>query len=219
MFNKLQNKEEKVELYKNISYFFIVMIGVTGVTYLGLLLLNLVPNSLGGHLLLEDDDYAEEYWLGDYEAINTTTSQTFTKPERIIIDRVGIDTNIEQPNTRDVRVLDQYLNRGAVYYPGSGTVEKGNMFVFGHSTSLGAVQNQAYKTFNGLEKLNKGDEITVEAEGRRYIYEVTDVRLLDAEDALITFDNSIRSLTLSTCNTFGAKQERWVVESQFSRVI
>jgi LPXTG-site transpeptidase (sortase) family protein len=135
----------------------------------------------------------------------------------VVIEKVGVDTIVGQPNTRDVSILDQHLTRGAVHYPGSGTVEQGNIFIFGHSTGIQVVQNQAYKTFNGIEKLQNGDEIRVEAEGQIYIYKVTSVKLFNEDDALITFDNSKRLLTLSTCNTFGAKQERWVVEAEFDR--
>jgi LPXTG-site transpeptidase (sortase) family protein len=201
------------ETLSNAVYFIGVMIAIFAITYTGLYFLGWIPASLGGPDRVNDD-----YWVGEYDLYNVDTNER-TKPDRIVINKVGVDTTVEQPQTRDVNALDQYLTRGAVYYPGSGTVEQGNMFVFGHSTGFQVVQNQAYKTFNGIEDLVRGDEITVEADGKVYIYRVESVKLLSEDDALITFDNSERRLTLSTCNTFGSKQERWVVEAEFDREV
>jgi len=147
-----------------------------------------------------------------------SSNENYTRPDRISIPKVGIDSNIEKPNTADVSVLDNSLTKGAVHYPGSGSVEKGNMFLFGHSTNWQVVQNEAYRTFNGIEKLESGDEIYIEADGETYVYKVKSVVLVDEDDALVEFDNSSRTLTISTCNTFGEKQERWVVEADFERV-
>lgn len=152
----------------------------------------------------------------DYETTNIDSSVlTYTRPDRIVIDKIGVDTIVANPNTRDVAELDRYLLQGAVHYPGSGTVERGNMFLFAHSTGLQFVQNQAYKAFNNLNKLTSGDEITIIADGQEYTYKVKTVKLVDENSALVRFDKDKRMLTLSTCNTFGAKQERWVVEAEF----
>lgn len=140
---------------------------------------------------------------------------TKTRPDKIIIPEIGVNSIIEKPNTVDVAVLDEFLKKGAVHYPGSGSVENGNMFIFGHSTNWQIVQNQAYKTFNDLDKLAKGDEIQIVADGKTYIYKVNTVELVDESAALVQFDNSKRTLTISTCNTFGKKQERWVVNADF----
>ena len=142
---------------------------------------------------------------------------TQTKPERITIAKIGVDSYIQAPQSQNVSALDQALQKGAVYYPGSGTIEKGNIFLFGHSTNWKIVNNQAYKTFNDLDKLEEGDEITLEADGYAYIYSVTDVTLVNDDEGLVEFNNSGRTLTISTCNTFGAKQERWVVDAVFKR--
>jgi LPXTG-site transpeptidase (sortase) family protein len=209
---------EKKEDWMNVGYFTMVFVAVFAVTYGVLYWIGWIPVSLGGPARTASS--SDDYWIGDYELIDVDNYDTGrTRPDRIIIDKVGVDTIVEKPTTRDVAALDQYLTRGAVHYPGSGTVEQGNMFLFGHSTGLRVVQNQAFKTFNGLENLIQGDEIIVEADGRMFIYKVDSVELLDEDDALITFDNSSRRLTLSTCNTFGAKQERWVVEAEFDREV
>jgi LPXTG-site transpeptidase (sortase) family protein len=141
-------------------------------------------------------------------------------PTHITIEKAQVNASIEHPQGQDVATLDAALTKGAVYYPGSGTISKGNIFLFGHSTSFRVVNNQAYKIFNGLKDLEAGDEIKLLGEdGKTYIYKVTTVNLLDDDKALVEFNTDKRMLTLSTCNTFGKKQERYVVEALFAEVI
>ena len=140
-------------------------------------------------------------------------------PDRITISKIGVDSIIQKPQSQDVTVLDSALTKGAVYYPGSGTINVGNMFLFGHSTGFSVVNNQAYKTFNDLNKLVAGDEIRINSGDRTFVYKVENLSLLDENAAFVDFSKTDRMLTISTCNSFGAKQERWVVEASFNREI
>ena len=140
-------------------------------------------------------------------------------PEQITIPKIGVDSSIVVPRAVDVPTLDTALEKGTVYYPGSGTLQSGNMFLFGHSTNWQAVNNQAYRTFNNLEKLIPGDEIFLISDGKKYVYRVQTVTLVSEENTLIEFNKGNRMLTISTCDTFGRKQDRWVVEAQFEKVI
>jgi len=150
---------------------------------------------------------------------NVTPNTIYTRPTRIYIPSVDIDTVITQPETSNVAVLDQFLQKGAVHYPGSGSVEGGNMFIFGHSTNWAIVRNDAYKTFNGLENLVQGSEIFVESGGKTHVYEVEYIELVDENEALIDLSGSAKKLTISTCNSFGEKQERWVAHANFKRTM
>lgn len=188
----------------------LVTIGVFSISFLILAVVGLSPESITPTPIKHNQEVVSN--LSEVIDIN---SNSYTRPDRIIIDKVGIDSVINKPNTGDVAILDQALLSGAVHYPGSGSIERGNMFLFGHSTNWKVVQNQAYKTFNNLQELEIGDEIEIVANGETYIYRVNSVILVDEDDALVEFDSSNRSLTISTCNTFGEKQERWVVNADF----
>jgi LPXTG-site transpeptidase (sortase) family protein len=140
----------------------------------------------------------------------------FIEPEHISITKIGVDSAIVIPSSRETEVLDEALRIGVVKYPGSGFLgERSNMLLFGHSTGLPVVQNQAYRVFNGLDKLKQGDDIRVRGGGVEYVYRVSSVNILHESEALIEFNTGSRMLTLSTCNTFGAKEERVVVEATF----
>ena len=204
-------------LLANAGYFIMVTLAVFTVTFTLLYFANLVPKSFQGEDRIEEE--ASKIINTDGKVSENTTPLTATKPTKITIDKIGVSSVIGHPNSQDVAVLDSYLPRGAVYYRGSGTIEQGNIFLFGHSTGLQVVRNQAYKTFSGLNKLIKGDEITLWVDTSKYIYKVTSVRLMDENSALVSFDKTGRTLTISTCNTFGQKQERWVVEAVFDREV
>ncbi len=143
---------------------------------------------------------------------------TATKPVSISIPTIDVQATILHPDTPRVDELDEALKQGAVYYPGSGTIEQGNIFLFGHSTNWAIVQNQAYKTFNGLEDLTVGEEIYLTANGKTYVYEVESVSHVDANVGFVDLSRPGRRLTISTCDTFGAKSDRWVVDAVFKEM-
>jgi LPXTG-site transpeptidase (sortase) family protein len=187
------------------------------VTYTVLLIVGLVPKQFEGtktdpiFKIVKADPVKEPG-----EIKNTDTNLT---PQKIIIPKIGVSSSIQVPSSIDVATLDSELAKGAVYYPGSGTLQSGNLFLFGHSTNWKVVNNQAYKTFNDLDKLENGDEVELISNDKTYIYEVTSVRRAADDDVLVEFNKGERMLTISTCDTFGKKQDRWVVEAEFKKVL
>ncbi|MBP9749974.1 MAG: sortase [Candidatus Pacebacteria bacterium] len=141
-------------------------------------------------------------------------------PTRVVIESIGVDTSVVTPESADIEVLDRALLTGAVHYPGSPRAgEAGNMLLFGHSSYLPVVKNKAYQAFNELGSLTPGERVIVYSEGYRYEYLVKSVRLARAQDAVINFIAREPTLTLATCNTFGQKQERWVVTASLDTVV
>ena len=47
------------------------------------------------------------------------------------------------------------------------------------------------------------------------LYIVETIRLVDADEALVELSRTGKKLTLSTCNSFGAPGERYIVEASF----
>lgn len=149
------------------------------------------------------------------QLVEDTTNESPT-PVRVVIEAIGVDVSVSSPTSTNVAVLDQALLKGAVRYPGSATLtENKNMLIFGHSSHLPVVHNKAFQAFNGLEKLKAGDVIKVESSTHAYFYHVSSVRLADASEVLVEFNTGAKKLTLSTCDTFGEKSERFVVEADF----
>jgi len=139
-------------------------------------------------------------------------------PIKIQIQKVGVDITISDPNNVDSAILNQYLLKGAVRYPGSGYLGSGNLFIFGHSSTLSVVHNQAYKAFNKIEDLKEGDEISVYSTSTKYIYKVRDVRTVKASQEEVNLTTKENMLTLSTCDLIGSTNEyRYVVRADYVR--
>jgi LPXTG-site transpeptidase (sortase) family protein len=137
-------------------------------------------------------------------------------PVKIEIPSISLSATIANPTTTDIEALDQLLLKGAVRYPTSAKLnEDGNVVLFGHSSYLPIVKNQAYKTFDGIQKLSAGDTITVYSSDAAYTYSVRSVQKESAESAAIPLSVSGKVLTLSTCDSFGAKTDRFIVTADF----
>lgn len=133
-------------------------------------------------------------------------------PVRIEIPTVGIDVSIKNPESTDVAVLDEALLTGTVRYPTSSKLgEEGNVILFGHSSYLPIVNNKAFKAFNEIQNLKKGDKIMVHGETMTYVYVVKQVAEADAESAAIPLNTKGNTLTLATCDSFGKKTDRFIV--------
>lgn len=201
---------------KFIFYFAVIFI----LSFVLLYTAGLVPESLR----TDEGDSLRTLWdKAQKKAIDSQVNTGLVvseSPIRIVIDKIGVDSVVLNPNTTNVTTLDGYLKQGAVRYPGSGLLGDGNMFIFAHSAeAFYAVNNPAYKAFNGLKNLKAGDIIKVSGPGKVYKYIVSSVMVVDKNRALVEFDNTRDMLTLSTCNTLGAPSERYVVEANFGGVL
>ncbi len=153
-------------------------------------------------------------------AVTLSTSAPQSSPEspvKISIPAISLSANIADPTTTNLEALDQLLLKGAVRYPTSALLgqNNGNVVIFGHSSYLPVVYNPAYKTFDGIQKLTTGDLITVYSADRAYEYAVRTVQKENATEAAIPLSVTGQVLTLSTCNVFGQKSDRFVVTADF----
>lgn len=148
-------------------------------------------------------------------AFASTTVAEF--PTSIAIPAIRLAVNIENPDTTNISTLNNLLLKGAVRYPTSAMLnETGNVVIFGHSSYLPIVDDQAYKTFDGIQKLTSGDVITVYSSDKIYIYRVRSVAKENiANDMGINLAVPGQVLTLVTCNSFATKSDRFVVTADF----
>lgn len=138
------------------------------------------------------------------------------EPVNIEIPVIELKTLISNPTTTNIGVLDTWLLKGAVRYPTSAKLgEDGNVVLFGHSSYLPVVHNPAYKAFNAIQKLKPGDVIIVSSSREAYTYQVRTVTKESIKDAAIPLSVDGRVLTLSTCDSFGTKADRFVVTADF----
>jgi len=196
---------------KFIFYFVTIFV----VVFILLYSLGLVPKAIKGS---NTDTFRTLWDKSQTQKISNQVGQKVVageSPVRIVIDKIGVDALISNPNTTKASTLDDYLLEGAVRYPGSGLLGVGNMLLFGHSTGFVIVNNQAYKTFNGLKNLVVGDMVKVYSSSKVYSYKVTSVVMKPASEVEISFADNKNKLTLTTCNVFASKEDRYVVEADY----
>lgn len=139
---------------------------------------------------------------------------TGLKPTRIVVAKVGVDTPVLNPTKSDLQTLDDALLKGAVRYPGTAHMnEEGSVVIFGHQSYLPVVRNQAFKAFNDLQNLESGDVISVYAGDTEFRYAVRSVELKTTDAGSIALETKGQTLTLVTCNSLGAKEERYIIKA------
>lgn len=142
-------------------------------------------------------------------------------PMRIVIPEIDLDLPVLNPETRDIAELDEYLKDGPVRYVDSAPLgQKGNVLIFAHTSHLPIVKNQMYKAFNRIPELEAGDSITVESEGKKYLYTVRSVSQVDADEASVDISPGVGTkLTLVTCDTLTSKNARFLLEADLVAVL
>lgn len=105
------------------------------------------------------------------------------------------------------------LSKGLSQLPGSALPgEKGNVFISGHS-ALNRFFPGQNAIFAKLMDLKKGDEIVVGAANSKFVYRVTEIKVVDPSDLSVipAPDEQGRYISLMTCVPPGLNFKRLVV--------
>jgi LPXTG-site transpeptidase (sortase) family protein len=103
----------------------------------------------------------------------------------------------------------ELLKKGPGLYESSPLpdLDGGNVCIAGHRTTYGA-------WFRHVDKLEEGDEITLDYDGSSYIYQVERVFIVDKKDWSITEPVGYSSLTLTACHPLRSSKQRIVVRGK-----
>jgi sortase A len=82
--------------------------------------------------------------------------------------------------------------------------EKGRVVVSGHRTTYGA-------PFWALDKLENGDELRIEAKWGNFVYEVTDMKIVQPDSLAIAVQSNKAEIVLTTCNPKFSAAERLII--------
>ncbi len=199
--------------------FFLVSMGVLTLTYGFLFAIDFMPEKPE-----EDTDIAATSTAPNIFVNNAAVIEEEMVEEPIVADpypiRIIFDTldgrsvSVLNPESRSIEALDAALLSGVVRHPDSADFEdEGTIFLFGHSSYLPKVINKNYQAFNGIQKLVWGDTIRLQSSDMEYVYRVDSVREASALDAEVEIEMGTSKLTLVTCDSFGSKSDRFIVEA------
>jgi LPXTG-site transpeptidase (sortase) family protein len=176
-----------------------------GLTYVFLAMVDALPEPRGGAPEATTPVLVEDMPAGTHEL-----------PVRVVAKDIGLDSEVLNPESTDLDTLNAAVDKAAMRWPTSALLgQDGTVAIFGHSSHLPIVNNQAYKTFNGIEKLKVGQVISVYSGGTEYRYKVNKVRVANAEEDVVELPSTGKYLTLVTCDNFGSKSDRYVVTADF----
>lgn len=138
-------------------------------------------------------------------------------PVRVASVDIGMDWKVLNPTEVDLDTLNKAVDEAPMRWPTSGLLGvDGTVALFGHSSHLPIVHNQAFKAFNGIEKLKKGQVVSVYSGTTEYRYKVSGVRVASAQEDVVELPSDGKYLVLVTCDNFGSKSDRYVVTADFA---
>lgn len=143
-----------------------------------------------------------------YASIDASTIQQ--GENQIIIPKIGVQVPLKQGNAA-------VMNENAWHrHPERGNPKVGgNFIVSAHRFNLGWTpqHTKAKSPFYHIDKLLPGDEIIVDFDGSRFIYQVTKKYTVEPNALYIEDKTALHRLTLYSCTTKGSDDGRDVVEA------
>lgn len=136
-------------------------------------------------------------------------SEFFLSIPKLQIDKAKVLVGVDGT---DKKIYLPKLKEGIAHFKGTALPNEpsGNVFLFGHSM-LPILANSSYESiFTHLPKLQKGDRLEVELEGKTYDYEVTQTAVIDPTDIFVLKQSKDPILTLMTCIPPGFGSKRFV---------
>lgn len=140
---------------------------------------------------------------------------------RIIIPSINqnipiVNVSSESLKRRDWAALErdmqESLRDGVVHYPGTSVPgQTGNVVITGHSSYFPWDSGRFKDVFALLHKVEIGDRIVIYYNQDKYVYEVTDYKVVNPENIEILKQVPGNQLTLITCTPVGTNLRRLVV--------
>ena len=149
----------------------------------------------------ETEDYIRHFPQAEYKV----------SPNRLIIKKIGVNTPIVESGNPEYG-----LSLGSWHDPQSSTPDKqGNTVLTGHRFKYLPPNNT---TFYLLDKLGRGDVLSVIWDGRVYIYKVKETKIVSKNDISILKQGDGKILTLYTCDPVYSTENRLVVVSELVEI-
>lgn len=133
----------------------------------------------------------------------------------IIIPKIGVTAPLVFVNTTNEAEVLLALRSGVVHYYGTALPgENGNTAFFGHSSNDWWEPGNYKFVFVLLEKLTVGDTYEIHYNSRKYVYRVTQTKVVEPNDLSVLNQTERPTSTLITCTPPGTALKRFVVSAE-----
>jgi len=202
------------QLYKRKIAFFVTFFVAVVLSYAVLYIIDFIPEPIEETPLQEEVEHNEQGATAIQEVEEVKAVIDNPLPVKIIFGDLDKEVTVLNPESRVIADLDAALLGGAVRHPDSADFnEDGNIFILAHSSYLPNVFNKNFQAFNGIQDLTWGDKIRLQSDDMEYVYQVDSTYKAKASEIFVPETPGEAKLTLATCNSFGSKDDRFMVEA------
>ena len=147
---------------------------------------------------------------------NTAVAETVPPNPIITIPKINVSAPVIYPTTTaNSPNYDPELEQGVVHYPNTALPgQNGNTVIFGHSSNDWWQPGNYKFVFVLLDKLVPGDTFSVNYNSKRYIYSVTNTKIVEATDVGVLSPTPDPTITLITCWPAGTSLKRQIIQAK-----
>lgn len=148
-------------------------------------------------------------------AVTAPAAAVIPAAPTISIPKINVDTPVVYQSSIQENDILTSLQNGVVHYgttpvPGQG----GNMVIVGHSSNDWWEAGNYKFVFVLLDKLVVGDQFSINYQSHRYVYQVTNVKVVLPTDLSVLAPTTTPTATLITCTPPGTSWKRLVVQAK-----
>ncbi len=138
--------------------------------------------------------------------------ETIASSPTLIVPKIGVTAPVVFVNTTEEASIQEGLRSGVVhYYQTALPGEVGNSFITGHSSNYWWDKGAYNYIFANLDKLAVGDQAKIYYNGKKYLYQVREVKVVEATEMSVLDQTPKPTLTLMTCTPPGTSWKRLIV--------
>jgi LPXTG-site transpeptidase (sortase) family protein len=130
----------------------------------------------------------------------------------LYIPKIDIRAPIVYMDSIEEQAIMEKLKNGVGHFPGTAYPgENGNVFILGHSSYYWWEEGNFKEVFALLDRLEIGDKIYIGYKGKKYVYQVTETKIVPPTDVSVLAQTASPQLTLMTCNPVGTAINRLII--------
>jgi len=139
--------------------------------------------------------------------------ETIPNGNFLVVPKIGVSAPIIFSNSYNEAAIQKELLSGVVHYnktalPG----EAGNSFITGHSSNYWWNPGKYNYVFANLSKMAVGDQAKIYYNGNKFLYQVTEIKVVNPTDVSVLQGTDTPTLTLMTCTPPGTSWKRLIVK-------
>lgn len=138
--------------------------------------------------------------------------EVISQSPTLVVPKISVNAPIVFVDSINEKDIQEGLRSGIVHYQNTAKPgEQGNSFITGHSSNYWWEKGGYNYVFANLNKLVVGDQAKIYYNGNKYVYQVSEIRIVEPTDVSVLAQTEKPTLTLMTCTPPGTNWKRLIV--------